>query len=72
MLIDTPGVDDQGELGQQRVKKSYQTLNSCDLAILVSVLGKEFSLRERETFGKHTGKEHSLYFGAQSVGSNAG
>ena len=47
MLIDTPGVDDQGELGQQRVKKSYQTLNSCDLAILVSVLGKEFSLREQ-------------------------
>ena len=47
VLIDTPGVDDQGELGQQRVKKSYQTLNSCDLAILVSVLGKEFSLREQ-------------------------
>lgn len=43
VLIDTPGVDDQGELGQQRVKKSYQTLNSCDLAILVSVLGKELS-----------------------------
>ena len=42
VLIDTPGVDDQGELGQQRVKKSYQTLNSCDLAILVSVLGKLF------------------------------
>lgn len=43
VFIDTPGVDDQGELGQQRVKKSYQTLNTCDLAILVSVLGKELS-----------------------------
>ena len=62
VLIDTPGVDDQGELGQQRVKKSYQTLNSCDLAILVSVLGKEFSLRGTRDFWKAYRKRTFLVF----------
>ena len=35
VLIDTPGIDDEGELGELRVKKSYQVLNKTDLAILV-------------------------------------
>lgn len=35
MLIDTPGIDDQGQLGQLRVKKSYQVLNKTDVALLV-------------------------------------
>lgn len=35
VLIDTPGIDDCGELGHMRVKKTYQTLNKVDIAILV-------------------------------------
>lgn len=35
MLIDTPGIDDDGELGVLRVRKSYQVLNKTDVAILV-------------------------------------
>lgn len=35
MVIDTPGIDDVGELGSQRVKKSYQVLNKTDVALLV-------------------------------------
>lgn len=35
MLIDTPGIDDEGELGALRVKKSYQVLNKTDVAVLV-------------------------------------
>jgi len=35
MMIDTPGIDDTGELGTLRVKKSYQVLNKTDIAILV-------------------------------------
>ncbi|MCI5700672.1 MAG: [FeFe] hydrogenase H-cluster maturation GTPase HydF [Lachnospiraceae bacterium] len=35
MLIDTPGIDDDGELGALRVRKSYQVLNKTDVAILV-------------------------------------
>lgn len=35
MLIDTPGIDDEGDLGALRIKKSYQILNKTDIAILV-------------------------------------
>ncbi|MEG0354562.1 MAG: [FeFe] hydrogenase H-cluster maturation GTPase HydF [Lachnospiraceae bacterium] len=35
VLIDTPGIDDEGELGDQRVKKSYQVLNKTDVALLI-------------------------------------
>lgn len=35
VVIDTPGYDDEGELGELRVKKTKQVLNRCDLAVLV-------------------------------------
>ena len=35
-IIDTPGIDDEGELGALRVRKTKQVLNKTDLAILVS------------------------------------
>lgn len=35
MMIDTPGIDDEGELGQLRVSKAYQVLNKTDIALLV-------------------------------------
>lgn len=35
MVIDTPGIDDEGELGALRIKKSYQVLNKTDIAVLV-------------------------------------
>ena len=35
VIIDTPGIDDEGELGIKRVGKSRQVLNKTDLAILV-------------------------------------
>ena len=42
MVIDTPGIDDEGELGALRVKKSYQVLNKTDIGVLVidSTVGK--------------------------------
>lgn len=42
MVIDTPGIDDEGELGALRIRKSYQVLNKTDIAILVidSTAGK--------------------------------
>lgn len=36
VIIDTPGFDDYGELGQQRVKKARQAMNKTDLALLVA------------------------------------
>lgn len=35
MIIDTPGIDDEGELGKMRVEKSYQVLNKTDIALLI-------------------------------------
>lgn len=35
VIIDTPGLDDEGELGALRVRRAYQALNKCDIAILV-------------------------------------
>ena len=35
VMMDTPGIDDEGELGVLRVKKSYQVLNKTDVAVLV-------------------------------------
>ena len=34
MLIDTPGFDDEGTLGEQRVKKAKQVLDKTDIAVL--------------------------------------
>lgn len=35
MLIDTPGLDDEGELGVKRVEKAMQVLNRTDIALVV-------------------------------------
>ena len=35
VMMDTPGIDDEGELGELRVRKSYQVLNKTDVAVLV-------------------------------------
>ena len=41
MVIDTPGIDDEGELGALRVRKSYQVLNKTDIALIIdSTAGK--------------------------------
>ena len=36
MIIDTPGIDDEGELGKMRINRAYDTLNLVDIAILVT------------------------------------
>lgn len=35
VFIDTPGLDDEGDLGTLRIKKTYQVLNKTDIALLV-------------------------------------
>lgn len=35
MLIDTPGLDDSGELGLQRIKKAKEVLQKTDIALIV-------------------------------------
>lgn len=35
VIIDTPGIDDEGELGQMRIRRAMQTLDQTDIAVLV-------------------------------------
>ncbi len=35
LIIDTPGIDDDGDIGRLRVKRSYRMLNKCDIAVVV-------------------------------------
>lgn len=35
VIIDTPGLDDEGVLGELRIQKAYQMLNKTDIAVLV-------------------------------------
>ena len=50
MIIDTPGYDDEGALGELRIKKTKQALNRCDCAVLVidAVSGKTAGDEELE------------------------
>ena len=36
VIIDTPGFDDEGALGAERVKKTREILKTCDIAVLVA------------------------------------
>ncbi len=36
VVIDTPGIDDVGELGEQRVKRALDTINQTDVAVLIA------------------------------------
>ena len=43
VIIDTPGIDDEGALGEKRVEKTYEILNKTHIAVLVAdaVKGKQ-------------------------------
>lgn len=41
VIIDTPGIDDEGELGEKRVEKARRVLNETDIAVLVADASKE-------------------------------
>ncbi len=48
VIIDTPGFDDEGELGQLRVQKTKQILRKTDLAVLVTDATMTLSAGEEE------------------------
>ena len=51
VLIDTAGIDDVGELGQQRVEKTMKVLEEIDCAILV-VSGNQFGEPEQQLISR--------------------
>lgn len=48
VVIDTAGIDDEGELGKLRVAKTKQVLNKTDIAILVAESGRALDKDEKE------------------------
>lgn len=48
MIIDTPGFDDEGELGGRRIEKTKQILNRADIALLVVDASKGMNETDRE------------------------
>ncbi len=51
VIIDTPGFDDEGALGELRVKKTSQVLNRVDIAVLVTDITKPLCECERQLIG---------------------
>ena len=47
-IIDTAGIDDEGELGKLRIEKTKEVLNKIDIAVLIIDASKEISYIEKE------------------------
>lgn len=47
-IVDTPGIDDVGELGARRVERTRETLRTCDVAVLVTDATRALVVAERE------------------------
>ena len=56
VIIDTPGFDDEGELGELRVRKTKQILNRTDLAVLIVDGTVGLTDTERQLIGIFTEK----------------
>lgn len=48
VIIDTPGLDDEGDLGKLRVEKALSVLNKTDIAVLVTDAARELMPLELE------------------------
>ena len=48
VIIDTPGIDDEGALGEMRVQRARQELNSIDIAVLVTDASSGLRQAERD------------------------
>ena len=56
VIIDTPGIDDEGELGEMRIKRAMQTLNYTDIAVLVVDSVKGIQPLDRELIARFESK----------------
>lgn len=48
VLMDTPGLDDVGELGEKRIRRARKAMRKTDIAILVAEAGKPLGAEEAE------------------------
>ena len=59
VLIDTPGIDDTGELGQKRIEKTLKSIKIIDMAILM-ISSNEFGDPEKQLINEFV--EHNVPF----------
>ena len=48
VIVDTPGIDDVGDLGEKRVAKTKDVLAKCDIAVLVTDATRTMEEAEKE------------------------
>lgn len=60
VLIDTPGIDDEGTLGELRVNKTKEVLRKTDIAILVTTCDSKWGKLEEELISRF--KKRNLPF----------
>ena len=79
VIIDTPGFDDEGMLGEKRVRRTRQTLARCDIAVLVVDGTRGPTAVDRELVGLFEAhgipyvvalNKHDLCPGAQAAGAH--
>lgn len=51
LILDTPGYDDSGALGEKRVAKTKEALRRCDAAVLVTDCTRDLNATEKELIG---------------------
>lgn len=56
MIIDTPGYDDEGALGEMRVRKTSQVLGKTDCAVLVTDCTRELDESEKQLISLFEGR----------------
>lgn len=57
MIIDTPGFDDCGQLGELRIKKTKEILNRTDIAVLVTDASAGLTSTDRELISLFAARE---------------
>jgi len=68
VIIDTPGIDDEGELGEQRVKRAFDTLSKIHLAVLVTDATDKLTPMENELKTAFDGIAFAEYASAAGAG----
>jgi len=73
VIIDTPGLDDLGNLGALRIKKAYEVLNKTDLALLVVDITAGITAEDKEILTRIQKKKipHVLVFNKSDLLSKA-
>lgn len=70
VITDTPGLDDEGELGRLRIEKAYQVLRKTDIALLVALSGVPLSADEQAlvTEFKNRGVPYIIAYNKSDLG----